>query len=289
MRTIIDIAKLDFAYQRTKVLCGIDLRVGEGTTLGLIGPNGGGKTTLVRLLIGLLKPDKGTIRVAGLSSQQAVARGDLIGYLPQNPTFETRFPLSVRQVVTLGLAGRTGLLRSHAAEDLRFVEELLDRAALSDLANLPVSDLSGGQLQRTLIARALAPRPKILILDEPTTGIDMRGQRGFVDLITQLKAELGLTILFISHDLRAVTALCDRVACLDMHLHYHDTPHHMPPDLVYNMFACDLQAMGIGDTHHTCAVHAPTIQHTHLEDPKRSNSTAELTKARRNHEDIKKS
>jgi zinc transport system ATP-binding protein len=258
MPSIIDIAGLDFAYQRTKVLCGIDLRVSEGTTLGLIGPNGGGKTTLVQLLIGLLKPDRGTIRVAGLSSQQAVKRGDLIGYLPQNPTFESRFPISVRQVVRLGLAGRTGLLRSHTPADLRFVEELIDRAALSDLADLPVSELSGGQLQRTLIARALAPRPKILILDEPTTGIDMRGQRGFVDLITHFKNQLGLTIVFVSHDLRAVTALSDRVACLDVHLHYHDTPHHMPADLVYNMFACDLQAMGIGDTHHTCAVHAAT-------------------------------
>lgn len=257
MPSIIDISSLDFAYERNKVLCGVDLHVDEGTTLGLIGPNGGGKTTLVKLLIGVLKPDRGEIRVAGLPPQKAVARGDLIGYLPQNPQFESRFPISVRQVITLGLAGRTGMFRSHAKEDLAFVEELIDRAALRDLVDKPVSDISGGQLQRTLIARALAARPRILILDEPTTGIDMRGQRGFVDLITQLKSDLGLTVIFVSHDLRAVTALSDRVACLDMHMHYHDTPHHMPPDLVYNMFACDLQAIGVGDPHHTCAVHKP--------------------------------
>ncbi len=257
MALIIDIKSLDFSYERTKVLCGIDLQVEAGTTLGLIGPNGGGKTTLIKLLIGLLKPDRGEIRIAGLSPPKAVARGDLIGYLPQNPSFESRFPICVRQLVQMGLAGRTGMLRSHAADDLRFVDELIERAALTDIADQPVSHISGGQLQRALIARALAPRPKILILDEPTTGIDMRNQRAFVDLIAQLKADLGLTLVFVSHDLRAVTAMSDRVACLNMHLHYHDTPHHMPPELVYQMFACDLQAMGIGDPHHTCAAHQP--------------------------------
>ncbi len=255
MPDVIDISSLDFAYDRTKVLCGIDLQVESGTTLGLIGPNGGGKTTLVKLLLGILKPDHGTIRLAGLPPGKAVGRGDLIGYLPQNPALESHFPISVRQVVTLGLAGKTGLLRSHTKDDLAFVEKLIDRVGLREIADVPAMEISGGQLQRALIARALAPRPRILILDEPTTGIDMRGQRGFVELITQLKADLGLTLVFVSHDLRAVTAISDRVACLNMHLHYHDTPHHMPPELVYNMFACDLQAMGIGDAHHTCAVH----------------------------------
>lgn len=255
MPSIIDITSLDFAYDRNKVLCGVDLHVEERTTLGLIGPNGGGKTTLIKLLIGVLRPDRGEIRVAGLSPQKAVARGDLVGYLPQNPQFETRFPISVRQMIMLGLAGRTGMFKNHAPADVAFVDELIDRVALRELADEPVADVSGGQLQRALIARALVARPRILVLDEPTTGIDMRGQRGFVDLITQLKSDLALTVIFVSHDLRAVTALSDRVACLDMHMHYHDTPHHMPPELVYNMFACDLQAIGVGDAHHTCAVH----------------------------------
>jgi zinc transport system ATP-binding protein len=255
MPTLIDIHQLDFAYDRQQVLCGIDLKVESGATLGLIGPNGGGKTTLLKLLLGLYKPQRGTIRIAGLTPQQAVARGDLIGYLPQNPSFESHFPLNVRQVVRLGLAGKAGLLRSYGKDDLAFVEELIERAGLSEIAGQPIMEISGGQLQRTLIARALASRPGILILDEPTTGIDMRGQRGFVDLIQQLKADLGLTLIFVSHDLRAVTAISDRVACLNMHLHYHDTPHHLPPELVFNMFACDLQAMGIGDPHHTCATH----------------------------------
>lgn len=254
---MIEIVSVDFAYDRTPVLCGVDLRIEPQTTLGLIGPNGGGKTTLVKLLLGLLRPDRGQIRIVGLSPQQAVRRGDLIGYLPQNPQFESRFPISVRQMIQLGLAGRTGLFRTYSKEDLDFVETLIDRVGLEEWSDFPIFQLSGGLLQRALIARALANRPKILILDEPTTGIDMRGQRGFVDLITRLKTELGLTVIFVSHDLRAVTALSDRVACLDVHLHYHDTPHHMPPELVYSMFACDLQAIGVAPAQHTCSVHSP--------------------------------
>lgn len=260
MPAIIDISQLDFSYDRQKVLCGINLSVDAGTTLGVIGPNGGGKTTLVKLLLGLLKPSSGEIRVAGLSPQRAMARGDLIGYLPQNPSLESRLPISLRQVVRLGLAGKTGMLRGTSKDDLAFAEELIDRVGLREVTDQPVSEVSGGQLQRALIARALAPRPRILVLDEPTTGVDFKGQRGFVDLITQLKESLGLTLIFISHDLRAVTAISDRVACLNMHLHYHDTPHHMPADLVYNMFACDLQAMGIGDAHHTCATHTHAVK-----------------------------
>jgi zinc transport system ATP-binding protein len=97
-----------------------------------------------------------------------------------------------------------------------------------------------------LIARALAPRPKLLLLDEPTTGIDRIGQQRFIELLTRLKEELGLTLVFVSHDLRAVSSISDRIACLNVTLHYHDRPQHMPADLVYRMFACDVDAMGVG-------------------------------------------
>ncbi|MGN6507389.1 MAG: metal ABC transporter ATP-binding protein [Tepidisphaeraceae bacterium] len=259
MSSLIEISDLNFSYAGEPALCGIHLSVEAGTTLGLIGPNGGGKTTLLKLLLGLLKPQSGIIRIAGLTPRQAVARGDLIGYLPQKANLAGSFPLNVRQLVRLGLAGKTGFLRPHAKEDLAFVERLIEQVGLAGLAERPIAQLSGGQLQRALIARALAPRPKILVLDEPTTGIDTRGQREFVELIARLKQELGLTLLFVSHDLRAVTSISDRVACLNVHLHYHDTPRHMPTDLVFQMFACDLEAMGIGDPHAggCCGGHPP--------------------------------
>jgi zinc transport system ATP-binding protein len=250
MPDLVEISNLDFAYgDGQPVLTGVDLRVESGTTLGLIGPNGGGKTTLIRLLLGLLQPTRGTIRVAGLAPKQAIRRGDVMGYLPQSPRPAPNFPLSARQAVRLGLAGKTGMLRPYAREDLDFADSLLERVGVADVADKPVASLSGGQLQRVYIARALAPRPRLLLLDEPTTGIDRPGQQRFIEFVQSLKNDLGLTVVFVSHDLRAVSSISDRIACLNLTLHYHDVPDRLPPDLVYRLFACDLEAMGIKGGH----------------------------------------
>lgn len=274
MPDLVEISKLDFAYAAgaQPVLKGVDLRIEQGTTMGLIGPNGGGKTTLIRLLLGLLEPTSGTVRIGGLTPRQAIRRGDVVGYLPQNPQPGPSFPLSARQVVRLGLAGKTGMLRPYARDDLAFADSLLERVGVADVADRPVSSLSGGQLQRVYIARALAPRPRLLLLDEPTTGIDRPGQQRFIEFVQGLKAELGLTVVFVSHDLRAVSSISDRIACLNLTLHYHDVPDRMPADLVYRMFACDLEAMGIKGGHR--------CTHDHVHEPAastRSPSKSELT------------
>ncbi len=249
---IVDISRLDYAYGDQLVLKHVDLQIEQGSTVGLIGPNGGGKTTLVKLLIGLLKPTRGSISVDGLPPIRAVRRGNIIGYLPQNHGKAEKFPLSVRQVAQLGLAGKTGMMRPYTPDDIKFVDFLLERVGMGELADTPVGHLSGGQLQRVFIARALAPKPKILLLDEPTTGIDRSGQQQFIEFLQGLKKELGLTVIIVSHDLRAVTAISDRIACLNVMLHYHDVPERLPADLVYRMFACDLQAMGVGGEHKGC-------------------------------------
>jgi zinc transport system ATP-binding protein len=245
MSAIVDISHLDFAYGQQLVLKHINLQIEAGSTLGLIGPNGGGKTTLMRLMLGLYRPTRGAVSVAGMKPAAAVRAGDVMGYLPQKAHFPANFPVSVRQAVRLGLAGKTGMLREPAKEDLDFVEGLLDRLGLTEVAGQPVGRLSGGQSQRAFIARALAPRPKILLLDEPTTGIDRSGQQMFIDQVVKLKEELGLTVVFCSHDLRAVSSISDRIACLNLTLHYHDVPHRMPQRLALEMFACDLEAMGV--------------------------------------------
>jgi zinc transport system ATP-binding protein len=245
MPDLVEISDLEFAFGRQMVLRQINLTIESGSTLGLIGPNGGGKTTLIRLLLGQHLPSRGRITIAGMPPQQAVRQGDVIGYLPQNSRVSDRFPIDVKQVITLGLAGKTGMLRGYSRNDLRFVEELIDRVGVRDIAGEPVGSLSGGQLQRVLIARALAPRPRLLLLDEPTVGIDRRGQQHFVQFIQDLKQELDLTVVFVSHDLRAVASIADRIGCLNVTLHYHDVPEHLPADLVYSMFACDLEALGL--------------------------------------------
>ena len=246
MDPLVDIRDLTFSYGSQPVLEGINLAVPPGVTLGLIGPNGGGKTTLMKLMLGLLEPQDGSIRVGGLEPRRAVRRGDLIGYLPQRPRTPAHFPASVRQVVRMGLAGKAGFLRRPSPDDLNFCDALIERVGVADLADRPIGALSGGQLQRAFIARALAPRPRLLLLDEPTVGLDRAGQQRFIEFVGELKAELGLTLVFVSHDLRAVTAIADRIACLNCSLHYHDVPDHLPADLVYRMFACDLEALNLG-------------------------------------------
>jgi zinc transport system ATP-binding protein len=280
MPPIATIDNLDFAFGETLVLKHVTLAIEQGTTVGLIGPNGGGKTTLIRLLLGLLEPTRGEVRIAGLTPREAVRRGDVVGYLPQSQRPSSRLPLSVRQVVRLGLAGKTGMLRAHAKEDLAFAEELMGLVGIDELADAPVATLSGGQLQRVLIARALVPRPKLLLLDEPTTGIDRSGQQRFIESIQRLKERLGLTVVFVSHDLRAVSAVSDRIACLNVTLHYHDVPEHLPSDLVYRMFACDLEAFGLQKPHtcagNVCETHPHETRMTKSET--RMNDEARLTK-----------
>src|SRR5439155_1092194 len=135
MAVAVEIQQLHFSHDSQPVLQNIDLAIERGSTLGLVGPNGGGKTTLVKLLLGLLKPSRGKIQVGGLSPAQAVRRGDVIGYLPQNPPLPSSLPLSVRQVVRLGLAGKTGILRPYAKSDLAFAESLLEKVGVADLAD----------------------------------------------------------------------------------------------------------------------------------------------------------
>lgn len=245
MDPVVTIENLAFSYGIHAVLEGVNLSIERKTTLGIVGPNGGGKTTLIKLLLGILQPTAGSIRIGGLAPAAAVGRGHLVGYLPQHPPISGSLPLSARQVVRLGLAGKTGLLRPHRGDDVKFADSLLDRVGVAHLADKPVAALSGGQLQRVYIARALAPRPMLLLLDEPTTGIDPAGQQQFIELLQELKREMDLTVVFVSHDLRAVCSISDRIGCLNVSLHCHDVPNHQPPDVVYHRFACDLEAMGL--------------------------------------------
>jgi zinc transport system ATP-binding protein len=249
----ITLDSVSFAYATKPVLQDISMSVATGSTLGVIGPNGGGKTTLIKLLLGQLSPSSGTITIAGLTPRQAVDQGNILGYVPQTSPATapalSRLPLTVREMVRLGLAGKTGILRPYQKTDLTFLDSLLERVGLASCSSTLVRELSGGLYQRALIARALVSQPKLLLLDEPTTGIDRAGQQLFIEFILSLKADFNLTLLLVSHDLRAVASVADRIACLNTTLHYHDVPQHLPPDLVYRLFACDLEAMGLDGKH----------------------------------------
>lgn len=268
-----------FAYPgaESPALEGINLTVAGGTRLGILGPNGGGKSTLLKIVLGLLRPDRGRAEVFGLPPEEARRKG-LIGYVPQKVEAELGFPMSVREVVMLGASWRTAPWRPVPAEARRRTGEVLRLTGIAELADRPIGTLSGGQMQRAMIARALAAAPKMLALDEPTVGIDAAGQQQFAALLHDIHATLGVTILIISHDLRAIAAGCDSVACLARRLHSHVSPEGLTPRVLAELFSHDLA--GIAGLTGPVHVHAHSASeccehdHPHAAHPP---SSADLT------------
>ncbi|SKA79639.1 zinc transport system ATP-binding protein [Thiothrix eikelboomii] len=218
MNKVIELEKVSFSYGLVPVLQAIDFSVKEGEFLGIVGPNAGGKSTLLKLILGLLKPQTGNITVLGKKPTQQRTQ---IGYVPQYPGFARDFPITVKQTVLLGRLGASRMLGRYTEADHLAVQQALGELEAQDLAERPISALSGGQLQRILLARALVSEPKILILDEPTANIDMRLE---TDIFTHLR-ELNkrLTILVVSHDVAFISDYVSRVACLNRTLVCHQT------------------------------------------------------------------
>jgi zinc transport system ATP-binding protein len=224
------------------VLLDITLSVPAGGTLAIIGPNGAGKTTLAKILLGELRGYRGEAMVLGRPPGE-LPRTGLVGYVPQHRTALGHFPLTARHAVMLGLIRRRGLFRPFRAADRRAADEALEAVEIRPLARRPMEQLSGGQVQRVCIARALVSQPKMLILDEPTVGIDEAGQQRFIALVGRLREQFGLTVVMVSHDIRAVASLADTVACLNVTLHYHAHPEALSPQVLYEVFHCDFEAM----------------------------------------------
>jgi zinc transport system ATP-binding protein len=246
-----------------QVLERVSLRVEEGERLGVLGPNGGGKSTLLKLTLGLLSGHSGEVLVFGRSPAKA-AREGLVGYVPQRATCEMAFPLSVRQVVEMGPALSVPAWRRLSPEARAGVDRALRVVGADDLADRPIGRLSGGQFQRVMIARALAGGPRLLLLDEPTVGIDVAGQQQFAALLSRIRDEIGVTVIVVSHDIRAVAAGCDRVACLSRTLHSHVAPGGLTPEVLAEVFRHDVAGI-FGDVHvHAHPAHACTDpSHTH--------------------------
>lgn len=224
------------------VLSNITLRVEAGEKLGILGPNGGGKSTLLKLVLGLLRPDRGSVQVFGMSPERATAEG-LVGYLPQRIEAALDAPLSVRQVIAMPAMLPLGPFARLGAEARAHIDRLIGLLELEGLADRPVAALSGGQLQRVMIARALSRRPRLLILDEPTVGIDVRGQQRFAEMLNRLHDELSLTVLLVSHELRTVVAGSDRIACLARTMHFHGSASGLTPQILGQVFRHDVEAV----------------------------------------------
>lgn len=214
---------MTFAYGPEAVLDQVSLAVEAGEFVALVGPNGSGKSTLLRCLLGLLAPVTGTVRLFG-ESPEALSDRWRLGYVPQRPALARDLPATVEEVVAAGRLARTGWRKRFRAEDREEIEHAMSSVALLDLRNKRVSELSGGQQQRAFIAKALAGRPELLVLDEPVAGIDAESQRRFRDSLTHLVEEHEAAVLLVSHELGAVAEDLDRVIVLRHGTVYFDGP-----------------------------------------------------------------
>ena len=218
---------VSFAYRGgPRALEDVSLRVEQGAFLGIAGPNGGGKTTLLRLVLGLERPARGTVRVFG---RQPGARGaPRIAYVAQRAQLATGTPVTVRETVETGRLAVRGALGPLRAGDRRAVDRAIDRVGLADRARSPLRTLSGGMQQRAFIARALAAEPALLALDEPTTGVDATAQESLAQLLAELRAELGVTILYVSHEFGAVEHVVSRLVLVRGRIVFDGDPAALP-------------------------------------------------------------
>jgi len=199
-QNVIELQDVSFSYQNKRVVDNINVGIQERDFVGLIGSNGAGKTTLLRIIVGLLKPDGGTVKLFGEPIGQFRDWGR-IGYVPQKNAFNPLFPATVREVVLSGLYGRSKLFRRITKADQQQCDEALHAMNIEDLAGKRIGQLSGGQQQRAFLARALINNPKLLILDEPTVGIDIETQESFFHLIKHMHQHHNITFLMVSHDM----------------------------------------------------------------------------------------
>ena len=214
---LIELKDVSFAYHQITVLKNVNLSIRQNDYIAIIGPNGGGKTTLLKLIIGLLKPDSGSIVVRGQTPQKA---SHIIGYVPQEVYNNRHFPISVVDIVQMGALSPKKHLFWHRKKNRQKALEILDRLDMSEYVKTSMGSLSGGQRQRVYIARALMTDPEVLLLDEPTTGIDASGQVEFYHLLEAFNKTL--TIVMVSHDMMAISRHVKSVACVNRNVYYHE-------------------------------------------------------------------
>jgi zinc transport system ATP-binding protein len=234
---------------RQQVLQGIEMRVARGEFVAVIGPNGGGKTTLLRVILGLVRPDRGTVRVLGCAPEAVHGR---IAYVPQVARFDHDFPIRVLDMVQTGRLRRRSLFSPLGRPDRRAAFARLAELEIEDLAERAVGSLSGGQMQRALIARALTVDPEVLILDEPTASLDVQSADAFYELLEGLLDRM--TIVISSHDVTGVSSRVGSIACLNRRLFFHPSSE-LTPDVLAEVYGCPVELLAHGVPHRVLREH----------------------------------
>lgn len=220
-KTIIECQNVSFTYEHSTVLEHTSLEVKEGEFWALIGPNGSGKSTLLKIILGLLKPDTGTVKLFGQNIESFKQR-ERIGFVSQKSNaFNSGFPATVLEVVKSGLTRKVGLFKPFSKQDEETAMNALRIVKMEQFARKNIGELSGGQQQRVFIARALVGKPDLLIMDEPTVGIDQQNVTSFYTMLKGLNREHGIAILLVTHEIDLVTDLASHVACLNRTIHFH--------------------------------------------------------------------
>jgi zinc transport system ATP-binding protein len=218
---VLDVQNVSYRFESRPVLENISFQLLQGEMLGLVGPNGSGKTVLLKVLLGLLPLQAGKVHWLGKPLDQ-FSDWSRLGYVSQKAnSFNSGFPATVQEVVMMGLSGKMGLFRRPGAFERDLVQQAIDTVGLKDFAERNIGQLSGGQQQRVFIARAIVSDPDVLILDEPTVGVDAKSEAQFYELLKNLNNEKKLSIILVSHDLGAISTKMDTIACLNQHLHFH--------------------------------------------------------------------
>jgi len=238
MSKIVEIKDATVGYDSEVILRNISIEISENDYIGVIGPNGGGKTTFLKLLIGQLKPFSGSVNYYVKNDET------LFGYLPQVSDIDKRFPITVADVVLSGLVSKKWNIISKNKE---FAREIMKSAGIEHLANASIGQLSGGQLQRMFLCRALISKPKLLILDEPSTHVDNRFERDLYELLHELNKTMA--IIMVSHDVGTITSHVKTIACINRNLHYHPSNKITQEQLA--AYDCPIQIISHGRIPHT--------------------------------------
>jgi len=248
---IVSIKGLWICRAEHAVLEDINLELQAGDFLGLIGPNGGGKSTLLKAMLGLIKPDRGSIALFGLPPAAARSR---VGYVPQKTVFDQSFPVKALDVVLMGRYSRTGLLHRYGSQDRQAALRALKAVGMDDRAEREIGALSGGEQQRVFVARSLVSDPKLLLLDEPTAGVDSAQQTDFYDLLCHLNRDLCIAIVLVSHDVTAISKYVSKIACLNQRLYYHDSKELSNED-IEKAYGCPVEMIAHGTPHRVLREH----------------------------------
>lgn len=241
--SIISIRNLGVRYDNTVALEHVNLDIYADDFVGIIGPNGGGKSSLVKAIMGI------TAYSGSIAYDKSICRGSKphIGYLPQITSFDKSFPISVREVVMSGLQYEHGLWHRYSREQKRRAEALLERAALGDVTRRAIGELSGGQLQRVMLCRAIISEPKVLVLDEPTNFVDNRFENELYNMLHHLSEQMA--IVMVSHDVGTISSVVRSIVCVNRHVHRHDS--NIITEEQLRNYNCPIQLISHGNIPHT--------------------------------------